>query len=538
MKQLLLLLTLFISSISFSQESIQDAWIYFKDKQETEKYFETPTLMLSERALARREKQNISLDEKDIPITLNYISEIKNSEGIQILAKSKWLNALHIQGTFEQISDLLNKEFVLKIEYADKTLNQNTFSKQIQPRKNKLQSKFETTESYNYGDARNQIEMLKGEQLHYLGYTGNDIHIAVMDAGFPNVDNLEAFKYLRDQNKILGGYDYVLDSENFYTGGSHGTMVLSNIAGNIKNEYVGTAPNASFYLFITEDGSKETPVEESNWVEALEKADSLGVDIVNTSLGYTEYDNPNYSHTYNDLDGKTAFASRGAEAAFSRGMLLVNSAGNSGNSSWKYVGIPADAPSVLSIGAVDENEVIAIFSSYGPTADNRLKPDVCAQGRNIPIINPQGEIQVSNGTSFSSPVLTGVIACLWEAFPEKTNNEIVEMVKKSAHLYNNPNNHEGYGIPNMEKIILENNIQNNFTTSFYPNPVDDVLKINSKIKGDMYEINIFDVLGRNVLSRKMKASEKSINISTLTSGTYIVEFKNLGNKTTQKIIKQ
>ena len=279
-------------------------------------------------------------------------------------------------------------------------------------------NKLEITTDYNYGNASNQIEMLKGEVLHQNNFTGEGMQIAILDAGFPNVDNFAAFKHIQDNNQILGGYDFVQRNEDFYTGYSHGMSVLSTIAGFLENEFVGTAPDAEFYLFITEDYDNETPLEESLWVEAAEKADSLGVDVINTSLGYTTFDNPNYNYTYNDMDGKTTFISRGAEIAFSRGLLLVNAAGNEGDTLWHYISAPADAESVLSIGAVNAVGTIAPFSSYGPTSDGSIKPDVCAQGSECIHYKCSGNIATSNGTSFASPILAGVITCLWQAFPE------------------------------------------------------------------------------------------------------------------------
>ncbi len=438
---------------------VEDAWIYFKDKPSETTFTNSPLTMLTQRALDRRIRYNISLDYKDIPIEASYVLQIKNAIGITIKARSKWLNALHIRGTQTDIDNLLNLglSFVEKVEYANKSLNAGgksiIKSKMIPKNKN-----LEFTTEFNYGNAANQIEMLKGQVLHQNNFTGEGMQIAIIDAGFPNVDNFAAFQRIRDNNQILGGYDFVNRNTNFYTGYYHGMSVLSTIAGYIDNQFIGTAPDANFYLFISEDSVNETPLEESLWVEAAERADSLGVDVINTSLGYTTFDNPNYNHTYADMDGKTAFISRGAEIAFSRGMIVVNSAGNDGDKAWHYIGAPADAASVLSIGAVNASGVIAAFSSYGPTSDGRIKPDVCAQGASVYVINAAGNIATSNGTSFSSPVLTGVITCLWQAFPSKTNAEITQMVKESAHIYVSPTAQEGYGIPDFKTIYDINDL--------------------------------------------------------------------------------
>ena len=430
---------------------MEDAWVYFNDKPSETTYTNSPLTMLTQRALDRRTRYNIVIDFKDVPVEATYVSQVKNSTGITIKARSKWLNALHIQGTKTDIDNLFNLSFVNSIDYANKSLNavgKSSKNKKVI----KTNKTLDIVTDYNYGNGANQIEMLSGEVLHQNNFTGEGMQIAVIDAGFPNVDTFPAFKRIRDNNQILGGYDFVNRNDNFYTGYYHGMAVLSTIAGYLDNQFIGTAPDADFYLFISEDADNETPLEESLWVEAAERADSLGVDVINTSLGYTTFDNSNYDYEYADMDGETTFISRGAEIASSRGMIVVNSAGNEGNSAWNYISAPADAASVLSIGAVNASGVIASFSSYGPTSDGRIKPDVCAQGASVYIINTSGNIATSNGTSFSSPVLTGVITCLWQAFPEKTNAEIIQFVKESSHLYTSPSSQEGYGIPNFQTV--------------------------------------------------------------------------------------
>ena len=461
---------LFLFSVSFAFSQVEDAWVYFKDKPSEASYYATPLNMLSQRALDRRARYNISLDFKDVPIESAYISAITNATGITVLAKSKWLNALHIQGTKSNIDALLNLElsnflFVDSIEFANRSLNSSkpTLFSEKSPITKKKQ--LETTTDFTYGNAENQLAMLEGTTLHQNNFTGSGMQIAIIDAGFPNVNTILAFKRIRDNGQILGGYDFVDRSTNFYAGDAHGTMVLSTIAGYLEQgvegatkSFVGTAPDASFYLFRTENAPVEVKLEESLWVEAAEKADSLGVDVINTSLGYSVfYDNPNHNYDYSDMDGKTTFITRGAEIAFSRGMILVNSAGNEGNdAAWPYINAPADGPSVLTVGAVNASGSIASFSSFGPTFDNRIKPDVCAQGQTTSLINTSGSVVTGNGTSFSSPVLTGVVACLWQAFPNKTNVEITQLIKESSHLFPSYTNQEGYGIPNFKSIFEEN----------------------------------------------------------------------------------
>ncbi|WP_245780681.1 S8 family serine peptidase [Lutibacter maritimus] len=533
-----LLLFLLIFSVSIMNAQDEDAWVYFNDKPSKNTFLNAPLTMLTQRALDRRSRYNIPLDFKDVPIEASYIDLVESASGISVLAKSKWLNALHVKGTYEAI-DALNAlqvngtNIVASIEFADKNIlsdrknsNQNV--------KSKSQNKLKIATNFNYGQAANQIQMLKGEILHHNNFTGAGMQIAVIDAGFPNVDTFSAFQRLRDNNQILGGYDFVNRNANFYTGYYHGMAVLSTIAcyiysddGIATNDFVGTAPDASFYLFITEDYYNETPLEESLWVEAAEEADRLGVDVINTSLGYYEFDDINYNYTYNNMDGQTTFITRGAEIAFSRGMLLVNSAGNEGNNSWHYIIAPADAPSVLSIGAVDKDKFIANFSSYGPTYDGRVKPDVCAEGAGVYIINASGSIATSNGTSFSGPIMAGMVTCLWQAFPNKTNAEITQIVKESAHLYSNPTNHEGYGIPNFETIYntlsVEEAILDNEYFKFYPNPVNDYLNFYFPTDINEIEVTIYSLLGKKLIEKNVFKNLPKLEISQLPKGLYIIK---------------
>lgn len=522
-KLLLIILFLFSLNIVVAQE---DAWVYFKDKPSQAAFNVAPLTMLSQRALDRRMRYSIALDFKDIPAEASYINQIKNAAGITVRAKSKWLNALHIQGTQTDINKILNLNFVSKIEFANKSLNASGKNRKQEKTVQKL-NKLNAT-NLDYGNTANQIQMLKENVLHENNFTGQGMQIAIIDAGFPNVNNFAAFKWIRDNNQILGGYDFVNRNENFYTGSYHGMSVLSTIAGYVDNQFIGTAPDAKFYLFISEDAVNETPLEESLWVEAAEKADSLGVDVINTSLGYTTFDNPNYNYVYADMDGKTTFISRGAEIAFSRGMIMVNSAGNEGNNSWHYISAPADAASVLSIGAVNATGVIANFSSFGPTVDNRVKPDVCAQGAGVYIINPSGAIAISNGTSFSSPVLTGVVACLWQAFPNKTNAEIIQIVKESAHLYANPTAQEGYGIPNFESVFNQLNDEETeeiLEVVAYPNPAITELKFKFPDQVTEMELVIYSILGKRIHSETMTKSNSTTDISNLSQGLYFVQLK-------------
>lgn len=539
MKKILVLLLLISSFIGFAQ---QDAWVYFTDKPDSATYLANPLTMLTQKSLDRRMAQNIALDLKDVPIFPSYIFQISNAAGITVKAQSKWLNALHIRGSVENIQQLTTFSFVDHIQFADKTLNTTTFAKaNTNSQFQAINKTLETQITFAYGNSNNQIAMLGGDLLHEQNFTGMGKTIAVMDAGFPGVNTALPFQRLNTNNQILGGFNYVSSSTNIYTGGTHGTLVLSTMGGYVENSLVGTAPDASYYLFITEDISVENPIEESYWVEAAEEADRLGVDIITTSLGYFGYDNPNYSYTYEDMNGITSFASRGADVAFSRGIICVTSAGNSGATTNPHISVPADANSTLAVGAVDAAGIYTSFSSIGPSFDGRVKPDVVAQGVQTVVSDPSGNIGLANGTSFSGPITAGMVACLWQALPSKTNTEIVQIIKQSASIYPNPTPQLGYGIPNYN-TALSNTLGikslNEDIILLHPNPLKDVLNITTSELLAEKTIIIYSALGQKVLETKTSSQNVSIPVSQLASGVYFCSIISGTQNTIKKIIKQ
>lgn len=521
---------MFWAMISFAQE---DAWVYFKDKPDSPYYLSNPIVMLSQKALDRRVKQGIEIDGKDVPLHNPYVETIISSEGITVMAKSKWLNALHIRGSREAIDALKALAFVDRVDFADRTLNGNSRTDRINNQYFPKNS--EAKANLNYGNASRQIEMLNGHLLHRNNFTGEGITIAVLDAGFPGVDTTEPFKRLHDNGQIKGGYNYVDRSDNFYSGGNHGTIVLSTMGAFIEGQFAGTAPDASYYLFVTEDVSGENPVEESYWVEAAEAADSLGVDIINTSLGYFGYQDARYSHTFEDMDGTTTFITRGANVAISRGMFCVVSAGNTGNTTLPNMGAPADAFNILTVGAVDSNENYAGFSSRGPTADGRVKPDVAAMGYLAAITNQNGEITASSGTSLSSPVIAGLVACLWQALPDKTNAELLQIIKESSDRYAAPTPQFGYGIPDFN-LALENGMElTDNDIVLYPIPSDNIVNALLSKKKSKTTVSVFNIIGQKVLELEMSISSPYFSIASLAVGVYNCTFE--GTSQTIRIIK-
>lgn len=534
MKHLFAVFLLLFSVTIFSQE--EDAWVYFKDKPNAQLYLNTPLNMLTQRSLERRTNQNIALSSTDAPVEKTYTIQLKASTGIKIMAQSKWLNALHIRGTQANIQALKSLAFVDKIVFANRALN-SASKKASGYKEAQTNNKLITAIDYSYGNSASQIQMLNGQVLHQQNFIGEGKVIAVLDAGFPGVNTAQPFQNLITNNRILGGYDFVNRNVNFYTGDSHGTLVLSTMGGYKENALVGTAPGASYYLFITENNASENPVEESLWVEAAEKADSLGVDIITSSLGYFEYDNINYSHTYSDMNGTTNFISRGAEMAFSKGIIVVASAGNEGRTAEPHIGAPADAISVITVGAVDAAKLKSSFSSIGPSFDNRIKPDVMAQGTATVVSDASGAIGTSNGTSFSCPVLAGMIACLWQAFPAKTNKEIRQMLLQISDRYANPNNNYGYGIPNFGSTLGVENFQDSSNFSVFPNPAKTFVSFAFSSENDEGLVCIYSVLGQKLIEKQITNQNPILSLEALNNGLYFYTFDAEGLHKTGKIIK-
>ena len=537
MKKVVLLLSIIYTFSAYSQE---DAWVYFTDKPNSQFYFDNPLEMLSQRSLDRRTNQNIAIDIKDVPIHQPYVDQISASNGIQVKAKSKWFNAVHVRGEIAAIDALSTLNFVNHIHFADASLNSS--GRIVKTTKIQAVNKvLETNATFAYGNSGNQIQMLNGHLLHQQDFTGTGKIIAVMDAGFPNVDVISPFQRLRDNNQILGGYNFVDRNNNFYTGNSHGTLVLSTMGGYVENQLVGTAPDAHYYLFITEDVASENPVEESNWVEAAELADSLGVDVITTSLGYFDYDNPNYSYTYNDINGITSFISKGADIAFSRGIICVASAGNSGNSSNPHISVPADAINTLAIGAVQFNEAYASFSSIGPSFDQRIKPDVMAQGLSSVLSNTSGTITTASGTSFSGPIMAGMIASFWQAIPWATNTQVVDLVKQAADRFANPNPQFGYGIPDfqvaLDLALLSVDDFENKKIFIFPNPTHDSISFSFSDTFSDTNFLLFNSLGQLVVERKNIQLGLVISLENLNSGIYFYTMECNSFTQTGKIIK-
>ncbi len=551
MKNLLFLAVLISSLNVFSQD--EDAIIYFTNKPNSAAFFANPNIELSARSLARRTAQNIPLIINDAPINQQYITNIEAANGITVLAKSKWLNCVYVRGLQTDIAALSSLTFVQNIKFLNASIN-NRSNNPIEEKFVKSQPSIDTNPIqqpnaiFNYGNSFNQIHQMNGEILHQQNFTGTGKVIAVLDSGFPGVDTAQPFQRLINNNQILGGYDFVNDNNDYFSGDSHGTFVLSCMGGYTDGQLVGTAPDAKYYLYQTEDNESvapydENPVEEVYWVEAAEEADRVGADVITSSLGYFRYTNTNYSHTYSDMIGDKNFASKGLNVAFSKGIICVVSAGNSGGDSEPHVGIPAEATKALAIGSVQANRIRSGFSSIGPSFDGRIKPDLMAQGSNSVLSYPDGTIGTNSGTSFAGPIFAGMITSFWQAVPTLTNQQVIDLVRQSADKFATPNNQYGYGIPNFQLALANATLSSqsfsndNKLFAIAPNPTNNSIEILIPTNFNNATISLFNGLGQKVFNTKISKNDSQLSLVDLSSGIYLYKIESDNYSQTGKIIK-
>lgn len=487
-------------------------WIFFKDKKSTTQFL--PECVLSPQSIERRNNAGIVLQTTDLPLSALYVDSLQKL-GIHILNKSRWLNAVSAELDQQQVAVLSELGFIQKIQ-AVKKLHTTQASKLSLAKNSETAINF-SHQNVDYGQSYIANDMLGNTLLHKVNATGKGIRIAVFDNGFRGVDTIPAFNPMFQENRFLGGYDFVDNDANIFKGGSHGTNVLSIMAAYQPGTIVGTGFGASYYLLRTENDASETPLEEDNWVAAAEWADSAGAHIFQTSLGYSTFDNPEDNYTYENLDGNTTIITRAADLAASKGILVLNSAGNEGNKSWKYIIAPADGDSVLAIGAVDSERNRAVFSSYGPTADGRIKPDLMAMGHRVIVLNTDGTARQGSGTSFSCPMVSGFVACLWQIFPQSSANDMRKALLKSADRYNAPNNEYGYGIPHAKSAILHLLAEQNFSLglSFQNQHIylhnaqthAKLTELYDLYTNDDFVLSIVDAAGRAVIRENFQLSE-------------------------------
>jgi serine protease AprX len=532
-----------VSSDLYAQKSGKGSYfVQFTDKNNTPYNLNNPLSFLSQRSLDRRAKNAVPLTIEDLPVNPAYIDSLR-AKGARIMFTSRWFNAATVAVDTDLVMiDIAKLPFVKAYQKVYRKKSANTLI---------IDNSNELLRRTNYGASLTQISMLKGDYLHQKGFKGQGVLIAVLDAGFYKVDKLEAFSYLRDNNRILATHNYVTGKDSVYNDATHGMLVLSSMAGQLSGKLYGTAPEASYILLESENAASEYPIEEDAWVAAAEYADSAGADVINSSLGYTLFDDTSMNHTYAQMNGHTNRSSIGANIAFSKGILVVCSAGNDGSKPWHYISSPADGDSVLAIGAVNDMAKPAYFSSYGPASDGDVKPNVAAMGvETVVASTTDGEITMVNGTSLSSPVLCGVAACLVGAFPDKTNNEIKEVIQKSAHLYPNSDLQMGYGIPDfkiayeMLRLLKNDNADDFKLLELYPNPYtnDVIFRLYTKNKSKIF-ITMYDNIGRTIfykeyVSGKNNFDKMSLGINeNLRPGVYTLSFNSDNWTLKKKLVK-
>lgn len=549
---ILFTLSAFFSANSYAQYS--KYIIRFKDKAGTPFSIDQPVKFLSKKSIERRKKQNISIDESDLPLVPRYIDSVRLSGNVSIINYSKWLNQVCIEtNDIAALARINSLPFVLSSQPVQKVSHQPLTTRNKFITESKQVQQPTGTNGLSYGNSFGQIHIHEGEYLHNNGFRGEGMLMAVIDAGFYHYQTLPAFDSVRLNNQVIETYDFVENKISVNEEDSHGMQCFSIIAGNLPGQLVGSSPKANFLLYRSEDVGSESPVEEQNWAAAAERSDSAGVDVITTSLGYTTFDNPAFNYTYADMNGRTSIIAKAASIAAKKGIILLVAAGNDGNNSWKFIATPADADSVLTVGAVNSVGIVAGFSSYGPSADLRIKPTVASMGVATAISSPNGNVVTGNGTSFATPNLAGLVTCLWQAFPECSSVEIIEAVKKSSSTFNNPNDRIGYGIPNF-RLAFEDlkqqrtiktikTILGNQSIKIYPNPVTDQFSVAINPQNTSTgTFMLYDASGKLLYAKKaeLQAGLPEIilfeNLQALPKGVYILKCSDGENKQSLKVV--
>lgn len=537
------LLILFVQVLGLRLKAQNYYWIAFSNKANSSYSLSNPEDYLSPRALERRQRQNIEIDSLDLPVSSTYIDSVLTLD-VEFVHASKWLNGISVSTNIDNLGDQIKDwDFIKKVHLSKPAVIQKS-----------LTDKFAETEQASlipidtsyYGASVHQVGMMEGQFLHNKGFRGEGLQIAVLDAGFLTVDELPAFDSLWQNNRILGFRDFVNPNSDFFNEHYHGMSVLSCMGGNIPGELIGTAPEASYWLLRTEDAGSEYMIEEDNWVVAAEFADSVGVDLINSSLGYSEFEDAATSHTYADMDGKTTRVTRGANIAASRGILVCSSAGNERNDPWMRIIAPSDGDLVMGVGAVNKDLVPALFTSAGPSSDGDIKPNVSAMGYHAAVQKSNGTVGTANGTSFASPVLAGMAACLWQMHPQKTASELKAAIEESGHKYFAPDSLVGYGVPNMRtaSAILDprkgGHSENERLWKVYPNPVDEyvVMEYLGDERGTEFVVEIFTLDGRLLMRKnEMATSRTVVHNLPLKSGMFLLRISNSESSHTFKLSK-
>jgi len=552
-KLLLVVSLLFVLLTNFSQAQTNPRYlVLYKDKASSPYSVNRPAEFLSAKAITRRNKQNIAVTENDFPVNPAYVAAVKQT-GATVIYSSKWFNGTLVEASASQLAAIKNLSFYKGIEQNHALANLTTPSPGL--RMSATETVSEAAAELDYGRMREQLALMGTDHLHQEGFQGENMLVAVFDAGFNRANELDFLKPLFNENRVLDTHDFISRNSNVYDDDSHGLHVLSIIAADQPGTIIGAAFKANFVLYRTENVLMETPYEEVTWLLAAERADSIGVDVINSSLGYNtfegEFNTSAYNYTYQNLDGKTTIISRAARFATRTGMLVVNSAGNEGNKAWKYITAPADVDSVLSVGATTLDKSYAAFSSVGPNAIGQQKPDISAVGSGTVLGSSTGSGNVTsgNGTSYSSPLIAGLATILWQAFPNLTAQELIQALKKSGHLASTPDNFLGYGVPNA--ALAEEIIKNGIVLGTEPDALEDVILSPNPVQQDLTlsfpigllgkksTVSIVSQSGKTLSSNQIILSKTlPVQTNNLAPGLYLIKIDVLNRSRTLKFIKQ
>ncbi len=515
---------------SLSQETRYRYLVLFKDKNNSPFSVNKPTDFLSPAAVSRRTKNKIGISTHDLPVNPNYIQELK-SAGAQIIYPLKWMNGVLIKEKPANIGKIKALKSVAGL-YKNMPLDSSS-DLRLQVQANQIA---DDSNALDYGISLAQITQLGVDQMHAKGFSGKDIKISVLDDGFSRADQIGFLQAIYTDKRLLGTLVTNPNLNSVYEGGAHGTQVWSTIAAQAPGRLFGTAFQAQFAIAQTEESEHELLVEEANWMRGAEWADSLGTDVISSSLGYSEFDNSRYNHRYTDMDGRTTLVSKAASWAAGKGIICIISAGNQGSDSWKYITAPADADSILSVGAVDRTGLRASFSSIGPSADLRIKPDIAAMGLATIAGLPSGSFGSISGTSFSAPLIAGLVAGIIQANPQKTAQEIIQAVRKSGTQSSKPDQLLGYGIPHFDRIsqllnpVLGVETQEKSTFKVFPNPASlgQKIQVNTGVV-DRGTLDIINMQGAIVQSISFQQAEFDFYVAPFISGKYYFRFT-IGNQ--------
>ncbi|WP_461146782.1 S8 family serine peptidase [Spirosoma pulveris] len=538
-----LLVVLLLCQVTGFGQTTRKFLVLLRDKANSPYSLSRPEQFLSQRSILRRQKQNISILERDLPVNPAYVSQIQQA-GAKIWFTSRWLNAVLVEATDATIAAVQRLPIVKGLEFGRSLAN-------ARPSADKQTSTAKTVGSFSatadtpldYGNSQAQITQLGADKMHQQGYHGEGMLIGVLDAGFLNGNKVGFLKPLFDENRILATYDFVKKETSVYEDDSHGLSCLSAIAATADKQLYGTAYKASFVLIRTEDAATEKQIEEANWVLGAEYADSVGVDVISSSLGYTQFDEATTSYTYQNLDGKTALSTRGAQIATETGMVVVVAAGNEGSSAWRYLSAPSDAASVLAIGAVTQTGLRASFSSFGPSADGRVKPDLAARGQGTIVGSPGGQIVSGNGTSFATPLVAGLAAGFWQAHPQLTATQVVDALRRSGNQFGSPDDQLGYGIPNFERasVLAESYGQ----LLVFPNPFSDEQPLGVQwgeiAPNTPLDATLTNAAGRIIWQNRFTSAGLTaftLPFLNLSAGMYVMTLVSGDKKRTVKLVKQ